>query len=186
MHPEVLQSMRKWILAAVIGLGLGLPASAEVELDFAEMRAELVRYLGLYAQQVSEAEGVPAIDQRVLEVMAKVPRHSFIPEKLLPYAYLDRPLPVGKGQNIAQPYIIALMTSLARIEADDVIYETGTGAGYHAAILAELGGRGVQRRGYRHPGPAGGPGAERARLPQRPAPRSVTAISAGRKRDRSM
>jgi protein-L-isoaspartate(D-aspartate) O-methyltransferase len=91
-----------------------------------------------YARLIHRLHGVPGIEGQVLDVMARVPRHRFVPVPLRPLAYLDRPLPVGQGQNIAQPYIIALMTSLARIGPGDVVFETGTGAGYHAAVLAEL------------------------------------------------
>ena len=70
-----------------------------------------------------------------------MPRHAFVPAPLLDYAYGDSPLPLGYGQNISQPFIVALMTQLLGVEEGDVVFETGTGAGYHAALLAELGAR---------------------------------------------
>lgn len=85
--------------------------------------------------------GIEDIDARVLDAMAKVPRHVFVPEPLRRFAYGDHPLPVSPEQNIAQPLIVAMMTHMAAIEPGDTVYETGTGAGYHAAILAELGAR---------------------------------------------
>lgn len=77
-------------------------------------------------------------DARVLEAMRKVPRHRFVPEELAAQAYLDQPLPIGHDQTISQPYIVALMTQLARPQAGDRVLEVGTGSGYQAAVLAEL------------------------------------------------
>lgn len=77
-------------------------------------------------------------DERVLEAMRKVPRHLFVPADMRRHAYDDRPLPIGEGQTISQPYIVALMTQLARPGANDRVLEVGTGSGYQAAILAQL------------------------------------------------
>jgi len=74
----------------------------------------------------------------VLEAMAKVPRHEFIPAGMRDYAYSDTPLPIGEGQTISQPYIVALMTELAAPRRGQRILEVGTGSGYQAAVLAEL------------------------------------------------
>jgi len=87
-------------------------------------------------QQQIRARGVA--DKRVLSAMARVPRHEFVPAEQRPYAYEDRPLPIGEGQTISQPYIVALMTELLELEAGDRVLEIGTGSGYQAAILAEL------------------------------------------------
>ncbi len=89
----------------------------------------------------SELTGITAADPRVMAAMKRVPRHLFVPEALRRFAYLPRPLPVWKGQNTASPCLIARMSQLAEIEPGDRVFETGTGAGYHAAILAELGAR---------------------------------------------
>lgn len=77
-------------------------------------------------------------DKRVLAAMEKVPRHEFVPEEYLFAAYEDRPLPIGCGQTISQPYIVALMTELLELKEDDRVLEIGAGSGYQAAILAEL------------------------------------------------
>ncbi|NLZ44936.1 MAG: protein-L-isoaspartate(D-aspartate) O-methyltransferase [Clostridia bacterium] len=77
-------------------------------------------------------------DKRVLAAMEKVPRHEFVPEEHLFAAYDDRPLPIGYGQTISQPYIVALMTELLELEESDRVLEIGAGSGYQAAILAEL------------------------------------------------
>jgi len=77
-------------------------------------------------------------DERVLEAMRTVPRHLFVPPDLVPKAYDDTPLPIGYDQTISQPYIVALMTALARPRATDRVLEVGTGCGYQAAVLAQL------------------------------------------------
>ncbi|MCP4582639.1 MAG: protein-L-isoaspartate(D-aspartate) O-methyltransferase [candidate division Zixibacteria bacterium] len=77
-------------------------------------------------------------DKHVLEAMKKVPRHKFVPANVTNYAYEDEPLPIGYGQTISQPYIVALMTELLELEQDSRVLEIGTGSGYQAAILAEL------------------------------------------------
>lgn len=78
-------------------------------------------------------------DLAVLAAMREVPRHEFVPKPVRPYAYEDRPLPIGEQQTISQPYIVALMTELAEIEAGDRVLEVGTGSGYQAAVLAAMG-----------------------------------------------
>lgn len=78
-------------------------------------------------------------DDRVLRAMGKIPREAFVPEALRDRAYDDNPLPIGEGQTISQPYIVALMTQLLNLKGDEKILEIGTGSGYQTAILAELG-----------------------------------------------
>jgi protein-L-isoaspartate(D-aspartate) O-methyltransferase len=80
-------------------------------------------------------------DPRVLEAMRRVPREAFVPEAVRAEAYRDGPLPIGGGQTISQPYIVAFMSEAARIAPDDRVLEIGTGSGYQAAILAALGAR---------------------------------------------
>lgn len=77
-------------------------------------------------------------DKRVIEVMKKVPRHLFVLEDIIDSAYDDRALPIGYGQTISQPYIVALMTELLELKGDEKVLEIGTGSGYQAAILSEL------------------------------------------------
>ena len=77
-------------------------------------------------------------DPRVLAAMASVPRERFLPEELRPYAYDNRPLPIGHGQTISQPLIVAMMTEALRLTGGEKVLEVGTGSGYQAAILAEL------------------------------------------------
>jgi protein-L-isoaspartate(D-aspartate) O-methyltransferase len=77
-------------------------------------------------------------DPRVLEVMARVPRHRFIPPEMRRHAYSDGPLPIGEGQTISQPYIVALMTQLLHLDGSEKVLEIGTGSGYQAAVLGSL------------------------------------------------
>lgn len=77
-------------------------------------------------------------DQRVLDAMRRVPRHEFVPEASARYAYEDHPIPIGEGQTISQPYIVALMLEAARIGPEDSVLDVGTGSGYAAAVAAQL------------------------------------------------
>jgi protein-L-isoaspartate(D-aspartate) O-methyltransferase len=77
-------------------------------------------------------------NEQVLEVMQRVPRHKFVDKSLINQAYADHPLPIGYGQTISQPYIVALMTQSLELDKDDKVLEIGTGSGYQAAVLAEL------------------------------------------------
>ncbi len=77
-------------------------------------------------------------DQRVLEAMRQVPRHLFISEEYRSQAYIDGPLPIGNGQTISQPYIVALMSQLLGLQGDEIVLEVGTGSGYQAAVLGCL------------------------------------------------
>jgi protein-L-isoaspartate(D-aspartate) O-methyltransferase len=80
-------------------------------------------------------------DERVLSAMARVPRHEFVSEHLRTHAYDDNPLPIGSGQTISQPYIVALMLEALQLRPENVVLEIGTGSGYQTALLAELAAR---------------------------------------------
>ncbi len=127
---------RLGLVAALLGLSAG-QALAETT-NRASERADMLRVLQLEVLMISPETGIQEIDPRVLEVMGNVPRHAFVPEELQEFAYRNHPLPVGHEQNIAAPLLVALMTHLLEPKAEDVVFETGTGAGYHAAVLAEL------------------------------------------------
>jgi protein-L-isoaspartate(D-aspartate) O-methyltransferase len=105
------------------------PTADVLELGYTEARRRMVEY------QI-RSRGVR--DPRVLEAMEAVPRHEFVPDDYLSMAYSDGPLPIGYGQTISQPYIVAVMTELLELEPGDRVLEIGTGSGYQAAILAEL------------------------------------------------
>lgn len=99
-----------------------------------QMMAEIVAEAVLTAGHT----GRVAFSERVMRVIGNMPRHEFLPVELQPYAYLNRPLPIGYEKTVSQPFIVALMTDLLEPKEGDVVLEIGSGAGYQAAILAEL------------------------------------------------
>ena len=105
---------------------------------FEQLRREMVAEICAQANLVRAWIGKAALDERIMEVMGKVPRHEFVPFELQPFAYVNGPLPIGYDKTISQPFIVALMTDLLDIHTDDTILEIGTGLGYQTAILAEL------------------------------------------------
>jgi protein-L-isoaspartate(D-aspartate) O-methyltransferase len=124
--------------AACLALVAAAGAYADDAAEYAEMRRTLADAIEHGVNRVRQRSGGPAIDPRVIAAMAKVPRHEFAPLPLRPYAYLDRPLPVGPDATISQPSLVAVMTDLLKIERGQKVLEVGVGGGYHTAILAEL------------------------------------------------
>ncbi len=120
------------LVVAVAALGAALPLQ-ESE-DYREARHAMV------SRQIESALGgrEPVRDTAVLRAMRSVPRHKFVRAGDVRRAYADRPLPIGHGQTISQPYIVAAMTALLEIGPGDVVLEIGTGSGYQAAVLAEI------------------------------------------------
>ena len=106
---------------------------------FEEQRREMIAAIKVIAEHLVAEVGKTALDDRVLRAMAKVPRHEFVPIEVQPYAYLNRPLPIGFEKTISQPLMVAVMTDLLDVKPDDVVLEIGTGLGYQSAVLAELG-----------------------------------------------
>jgi protein-L-isoaspartate(D-aspartate) O-methyltransferase len=113
-----------------------LPVSAAD--DFARERARLVEEVAREARHASHVLPERGFDPAVLAVLGKVPRHEFVAARQHSLAYANRPLPIGYGQTISQPFIVALMTDLLDLKGDETVLEIGTGSGYQAAILAEL------------------------------------------------
>ena len=107
------------------------------EADYALARADMVDVVEFYATLARDTGEAP-LDEDVMASLGTVERHEFVPARQQPFAYENRPLPIGHGQTISQPYIVALMTDLIKLDADDVVLEVGTGSGYQAAILAKL------------------------------------------------
>jgi len=106
-----------------------------------EYEVQLQRLIGEIEAEVREtsfALGKDALDPRVIEAIRRVPRHEFVPPELRDVAYRNMPLPIGCGQTISQPYIIAIMTDLLSVVPDGRVLEVGTGCGYQSAVLAEL------------------------------------------------
>ncbi len=119
-------------LAVLLLASPAWPAWSQAGDDAARQRRAMV------AEVRADAPDDPMLSPRVLQAMAEVPRHRFVPAAQRAHAYENRPLAIGYGQTISQPYIVALMTTLAAPEADDAVLEIGTGSGYQAAMLAEL------------------------------------------------
>jgi protein-L-isoaspartate(D-aspartate) O-methyltransferase len=117
-------------------LFIAIAASAE-DAGYTAARAAMVEELKLYAQFADDPDEA-RISDTVMASLKTVKRHELVPLPERRFAYENRPLPIGYGQTISQPYIVALMTELIEPDADDVVLEVGTGSGYQAAILAEL------------------------------------------------
>jgi protein-L-isoaspartate(D-aspartate) O-methyltransferase len=124
--------IRSWVLASLWWIGCGVssrdapPAAPDA---YADARARMVR-------EQLVARGIR--DARVLDAMGRVPRHELVPEGARDEAYEDGPLPIGEGQTISQPYIVAAMSEAAALSGDERVLEVGTGSGYQAAVLSAL------------------------------------------------
>ena len=105
--------------------------------DYVAARQSMIDERRVYAKLARDTDA-SRLSDAVLRAMNTVERHRMVPASQIPYAYENRPLPIGHGQTISQPYIVALMTELIEPDADDVVLEVGTGSGYQAAVLAEL------------------------------------------------
>lgn len=128
----------RW-LAIVLALLFDSALAADEAMS-AERQA-MVAEVAAMARDFGTGTGRQSVDPRVLGVLGRVPRHEFVPPWLRLAAYGNRPLPIGYGQTISQPYIVAVMTDLLRVGAGDTALEIGTGSGYQAAVMAELGAR---------------------------------------------
>jgi protein-L-isoaspartate(D-aspartate) O-methyltransferase len=105
---------------------------------FEKLRQQMIAEIVTEAALTVGHTGRAAFSDRVMRVIGSMPRHEFVPVELQPYAYLNRPLPIGYEKTVSQPFIVALMTDLLAPEPGDVVLEVGAGAGYQAAILAQL------------------------------------------------
>ena len=105
---------------------------------FAEERQSLLATIAAETSETANWTGREQLSPRVMAAMAKVPRHLFVPSAEVAYAYANRPLTIGYGQTISQPYIVAVMSELLDLEPADKVLEIGTGCGYQTAVLAEL------------------------------------------------
>ncbi|HSR55293.1 MAG TPA: protein-L-isoaspartate(D-aspartate) O-methyltransferase [Alphaproteobacteria bacterium] len=123
---------------ALLG-SIAFAGTAAAQTDpYAAERAHMVDTVRAHAADPRAGAPGGRISERVLGALGKVPRHVLVPKRLRPLAYADRPLPIGYGQTISQPYIVALMTELLATRPSDRVLEVGTGSGYQAAVLAHL------------------------------------------------
>ena len=129
---------RSVLLGLAVFLSFAFMGGAKAAGDpYSAPRAAMIKDIEADVKATRDRIGRKALNPRVMEVMGKVPRHEFVSDSQKPYAYENRPLPIGYGQTISQPYIVALMTDLLDITEASVVLEVGTGSGYQAAILAE-------------------------------------------------
>ncbi len=126
------------LLPALFLLALTHARPSEAQDPRAAARARMVAEIAAMARETGAETGRPRFGEAVMAAMGKVPRHRFVPVLQDIFAYENRPLPIGEGQTISQPYIVALMTDLLDPKSADSVLEVGTGSGYQAAVLAEL------------------------------------------------
>jgi protein-L-isoaspartate(D-aspartate) O-methyltransferase len=131
------RTIMKTLLVLVIFMVAVAEATAQ-DAQCVRERAAMVETIRAYARSDSSVLGQQGLSERVLEAIGQTKRHLFIPERSCSIAYADRPIPIGLGQTISQPFIVALMTHLAEVAPDHVVLEVGTGSGYQAAILAHV------------------------------------------------
>ena len=134
-RPALTRRLILLLLVFALPLSQGARAAEDAWVD---QRQEMLAAIRDMAATTPLDTGGEAISESVMAVMGRVPRHEFVPERMKSLAYLNRPLPIGHGQTISQPYIVALMTDLLDVDAEDVVLEVGTGSGYQAAVLGEL------------------------------------------------
>ena len=125
-------------LVALLFLLAAAPSTGRAQDDFDGQRRQMVAEIAALARETAAETGKPILDARVIAALGTVPRHRFVPPDQQHAAYANRPLPIGHGQTISQPYIVALMTDLLNLRPDHAVLEIGTGSAYQAAILAEL------------------------------------------------
>jgi protein-L-isoaspartate(D-aspartate) O-methyltransferase len=127
--------VRLRLIAVMTLCACAISAAADGRVD---ERRRMVETIEAYARLPGAGVVGGTLDARVLEALRTVPRHEFVPAEVSGQAYADRPLPIGLGQTISQPYIVALMTHLLQVKPGDRVLEIGTGSGYQAAVLAQL------------------------------------------------
>ena len=126
--------MKIWIFAQLVLLSSGLVLADDYALQRQLMLTEIEDDVRLTAKHINKK----SLNMQVMQAMNTVPRHEFVPDKMRFMAYQNRPLPIGYGQTISQPYIVALMTDLLQPQPGQRVLEIGTGSGYQAAVLAKL------------------------------------------------
>jgi len=142
MHPPLLNGVKgglgraRGALLLLLLLMFGGALSHAQQTQDSQMTDRWFHQRGLMVETQIKARGIK--DSRVLAAMKKVERHKFVPAPYAPKAYSDSALPIGNGQTISQPYIVAYMTEVAQLQPGDRVLEIGTGSGYQAAVLAEL------------------------------------------------
>ena len=128
----------KCLVSFLLGLTIIASFKVRADEDYEKRRSEMVSEIEQEVHLTSSSLQKASLEKRVINALLMVPRHEFVPVDQRPFAYENRPLPIGYGQTISQPYIVAIMTDLLELEPAHRVLEIGTGSGYQAAILAEL------------------------------------------------
>lgn len=126
------------LLVLMLLVLVGVACAVTSNDKYTARRQRMVHKIEADVKRSSARLGKKALDKQVLDAMRTVPRHEFVRPHLKRLAYANRPLPIGHGQTISQPYIVAVMTDLLHLDEDDIVLEIGTGSGYQAAVLAAL------------------------------------------------
>ena len=129
---------RRAFLGSAAALAFAWTGAAPGASDYAEPRRGMLDAIADTTSRTASSTGVEVIAPEVMAALERVPRHEFVPPEIADLAYENRPLPIGHGQTISQPYIVALMTDLLVLAPHHRVLEIGTGSGYQAAVLAEL------------------------------------------------
>ena len=129
---------RRRFLGASAAFALAFAGAAQAEEDYAREREAMLGEIAGMTSRTAVSTGVLSIEPKVMDALNRVLRHELVPPELADYAYENRPLPIGYGQTISQPYIVALMTHLLDLAPQHRVLEVGTGSGYQAAVLAEI------------------------------------------------
>ena len=152
---------------------------------FEQHRREMIAAIRVIAEHLAAEVGKTALEDRVLKALAKVPRHEFVPVEVQPYAYLNRPLPIGFDKTISQPLMVAVMTDLLELEPDDLGSRNRHRSRLPGGGARRVGWQNIQRRNHRRARATGRPAAETTRLHQHRSPGCETVISAGPSTPRS-
>jgi protein-L-isoaspartate(D-aspartate) O-methyltransferase len=130
--------MKRLLFLMLLFTGLAVAETALSAEDFAAERRKMIKDIEEMAATMASETMIEKFSSRVLEVIGKVPRHQFVAREHRAAAYRNRPLPIGHGQTISQPFIVALMSELLQVQPTDRLLEVGTGSGYQAAVLSSL------------------------------------------------
>jgi protein-L-isoaspartate(D-aspartate) O-methyltransferase len=126
------------LLSALVVLAVTRAGLSVAQDRHSAQRARMVADIAVMARETGAATGRPRLSEAVMTAIGRVPRHRFVPLPQEGLAYENRPLPIGEGQTISQPFLVALMTDLLDPKPGDIVLEVGTGSGYQAAVLGEL------------------------------------------------
>lgn len=138
MLHKALGKARPVVICVVMAIAVPFSWARDDTRDWKAMRDHMVKQIQAEMRFVRDVTGRSTLSAPIAAAMDKVPRHLFVPERLSEHAYDNSPLPIGEGQTISQPFIVALMTELLEVDSRARVLEVGTGSGYQAAVLAEI------------------------------------------------